>query len=156
MVDILDPPPPPRQPDEEGYETTESERERRREEEERLRREEEARQEAERINAATIVVSYEGGYLVLHFCEAGDSVASILRKIMEKLPALQQAKMRLIGRGFEMDPRANLDTYGIKIGHPSTHGGDILQLIVRDENAEKEATVEIVSGMVCRRGDRVW
>eukprot|EP01061_Rhynchopus_euleeides_P008197 TRINITY_DN1723_c0_g1_i1.p1 TRINITY_DN1723_c0_g1~~TRINITY_DN1723_c0_g1_i1.p1 ORF type:complete len:482 (+),score=205.45 TRINITY_DN1723_c0_g1_i1:73-1446(+) len=154
IVDMLDPPPPPKQPDEEGYETTESERERRREEEERRRREEEARQEAEKINAATIVVQYDGGYLVLHFCEAGDSVASIMRKIIEKLPHLQPKQMRLIGRGFEMDPRTNLDRYGIKVGHPQTHGGDILQLIVRGDEAPKDDTVEIVSGMLnLRRED---
>ena len=148
IVDMLDPPPPPLEPEEEGYETTESEKERRRLEEERLRREEEARQEAERINAATIVVQYDGGYIVLHFCAPEDRVSDILAKIVEKLPHLKPKQMRLIGRGFEMDEREPLSRYGVKVGHPQTHGGDILQLITRAEDEAANEEAEIVSGMV--------
>eukprot|EP00754_Rhynchopus_humris_P041311 Rhum_TRINITY_DN24896_c0_g1::Rhum_TRINITY_DN24896_c0_g1_i1::g.180413::m.180413 len=154
IVDMLDPPPPPLEPEEEGYETTESEKERRRLEEERLRREEEARQEAERINAATVVVQYDGGYIVLHFCAPEDRVSDILTKIVEKLPHLKPKQMRLIGRGFEMDEREPLSRYGVKVGHPQTHGGDILQLITRADDEAANEEVEIVSGMLnLRRAD---
>ncbi|KAJ9469979.1 hypothetical protein DIPPA_35928 [Diplonema papillatum] len=157
IVDILDPPPPPQaplEPDDEGYETTESEKQRRAEEEERRRREEEARKEAEKINAATLVVQFDEGYVVLHFCEEGDSVGSIMRKIIEKVPHLNQRDMRLVGRGFEMDPRNTLQYYGVKVGHPQTHAGDILQLMIRVEEPDKNEFPEIVSGLVnLRRED---
>eukprot|EP01060_Flectonema_neradi_P010228 TRINITY_DN17354_c0_g1_i1.p1 TRINITY_DN17354_c0_g1~~TRINITY_DN17354_c0_g1_i1.p1 ORF type:complete len:460 (+),score=98.73 TRINITY_DN17354_c0_g1_i1:42-1421(+) len=150
LVDLLDPPPPPLEPEDEGYETTESEKQRRAEEAERLRREEEARQEAERINAGTIVVQYNrcNRFIVLQFCEVDDGVDKILRRLTEEVPDFSASQMRLLGRGFEMDPRNTLAHYGIKIGHPQTHGGDILQLLIRQEFIKDDSVPEAESGMV--------
>eukprot|EP00662_Eupelagonemidae_sp_cell21_P026637 gene26636-20613_t len=159
VVDALDPPPEPRQPGEpgaadEGYETTESERQRRAEEEERLRREEEERMKWEAMMGGTVIVRLEdGSFLKLMSCRETDLVSLLLNKLQEQT-GREPKDMRLVGRGYEMDPRRAICDFGVKVGAPwhlvppggpfAWDDGDILSLLWRD--APREEDDGVVSG----------
>eukprot|EP01062_Namystynia_karyoxenos_P076578 TRINITY_DN7529_c1_g1_i1.p1 TRINITY_DN7529_c1_g1~~TRINITY_DN7529_c1_g1_i1.p1 ORF type:complete len:565 (+),score=192.30 TRINITY_DN7529_c1_g1_i1:168-1697(+) len=149
VVDLLDPPPEPRQPGQtsadDGYETTESEKERRAQEEEQRRREEEARLEWEKLMGGTLIVEmHDGSYLKLLCIDADDKVRSIQDKVGEQT-GREGCEMRLLGKGYELDPRKKLSDYGIKVGAPwhlvppggpfVWDDGDILKLLWREQPA---------------------
>eukprot|EP01063_Lacrimia_lanifica_P002294 TRINITY_DN1119_c2_g1_i1.p1 TRINITY_DN1119_c2_g1~~TRINITY_DN1119_c2_g1_i1.p1 ORF type:complete len:490 (+),score=216.90 TRINITY_DN1119_c2_g1_i1:85-1470(+) len=173
IIEIMDPPPPPPPPqpptpvqdgdeehpagaaEPEECETASQIAERERLEEE-ARLAQEAKEEAERVNATTLMIQYDGGYIAIPYCSEADKVSAILGKIAEKLGNFDPKDLRLLGMGRELDPRKPLGFFSVKVGHPESHGGDIVQLLTRSDASAGDGADDYVSGMLnVQRADGV-
>eukprot|EP01062_Namystynia_karyoxenos_P079988 TRINITY_DN8549_c0_g1_i1.p1 TRINITY_DN8549_c0_g1~~TRINITY_DN8549_c0_g1_i1.p1 ORF type:complete len:526 (+),score=116.65 TRINITY_DN8549_c0_g1_i1:96-1580(+) len=109
--------------------------------EEERRQREEAEREADRRNAESLIVKLgPNTFIRLEGCSSADTVDSVTRKIQQQTGTPASAQ-RLLGRGFELSPRfqapggvwrdATFADYGITVGHPHTHKGDVVELLLR-------------------------